>query len=645
MFDFIRTHQRLMQFVLLLLIFPSFVFFGLEGYSRMREGDNAVAQVAGVPITQQELDEAHRQQMERMRQMFGGKLDPKMFDTPEAKQNALEGLIAQKALVAEAARNRLSASDQALQQAILGMEGLTTPDGKFDSDRYKMLLAAQGMTPTMFEARLRDDLAMQQVNAAVQSSAFAPKTVAARISDINDQQRDVQQLLFKSVDYVAQVKPTDAMLKDFYNKNGSLFAIPEQARAEYVVLNSAAVAAQVNVSDDDIKAYYEQNKKRYTVEEQRRASHILISSGKGASDADKAAAKAKAEKLLAQVRKTPADFAKVAKENSQDPSSAEKGGDLGYFGKGVMVKPFEEAVYKLKEGEISDLVQSDFGYHIIQLAGVKPGSVKPLEEVKPEIAAEIKKQLSAKKFTELAETFTNTVEEQADGLKAVADKLKLKIETVANLTRQPNPAIAPNTPYNDPKFLTALFSDDAIKNKRNTLAIQVGPNTLIAGHVLEYKPASQKPFEEVQAIVRERVLQAEAAKLAKQAGEARLAALKAKDDAAGFSDIKKVSRIKSEDMDGTSFNAVMQADASKLPAYVGVELPQQGFAVYRISKLEQPATQDTARRQSEQQQIGSGLAAQEAYAYLEVLKQKAKVKLLKPVASAAPEVEGKPAAK
>ena len=317
MFEFIRTHRRLMQFALLLFIFPSFAFFGLEGYTRFREGDNAIAKVAGQSITQQEFDNAQREQMERLRQMFGGQFDPKLLDTPEAKQNILDGLIAQRVIAAEAAKNNLSVSDQALQQNILAIPGLTGADGKFDVERYKSLLAAQGMTPAMYEARLRQDLSLQQVSGGVQGTAFAPKTVANRLSDLNDQQRDVQEVLFKASDFASQVKVTDEMLRAYYEKNAKQFEIPEQVKAEYVVLNDEVVASQITVSDADIKSYYDQNASRYTEEEQRRASHILIKADKNAPAADKAAAKEKAEKLLAQVRKNPADFAKVAKENSQ----------------------------------------------------------------------------------------------------------------------------------------------------------------------------------------------------------------------------------------------------------------------------------------------------------------------------------------
>lgn len=642
MFEFIRTHRRLMQFLLLLFIIPSFAFFGLEGYTRFREGDNAVAKVAGHSITQQELDAAQREQMERFRQAFGDQFDPKMLDTPDAKQNILDGLIAQRVMAAEAVKNRLSVSDQTLQQTILSIPGMIGADGKFDVERYKALLAAQGMTPAMYEARLRHDLTMQQVNAAIQETAFAPKTVADRLSDLNDQEREVQELLFKASDYVSQVKVTDDMLKAYYEKNGQQFEIPEQVKAEYVVLNSDVVAAQIAVSDADIKSYYEQNAKRYTEEEQRRASHILIKADKGAPAAEKSAAKEKAEKLLAQLRKNPVDFAKLAKEHSQDPGSAERGGDLDFFGKGMMVPPFEEAAFKLKQGEISDVVQSDFGYHVIQLTAIKPASAKSLDEVKGQIAAEIKKQLAAKKFAELAEQFTNIVYEQADSLKPAADKLNLKIETATGLTRTPNPSLAPNAPFNHPKFLAALYSDDAIKNKRNTEAVEVAPNTLVAGRVIEYKPVTKRPFEEVQSVVRERVTQAEAANLANKAGEAKLAAAKSGGDVSGFSAPKTVSRVKNQGVNRDMLLAVMRADASTLPAYVGVDIGDQGYAVYRITKVTQPATVDAARRKAEQQQIASALAQQELFAYLEALKKKAKVEITKPVV---PQADAEPVEK
>lgn len=629
MFEFIRNHQRLMQFLLLLFIFPSFAFFGLESYSHFSDSGSAVAKVAGQTISKEEWDAAQRQQLERLRQMAGGQVDTKAFDTPQARRAVLENLIAQRALSAEVVHSKLSVSDQTLQQSIMQIPGLIKADGSFDRDQYRTLLAAQGLTPTGYEASLRRDMALQQLNAAIQGTAFAPKTVAGRLSDLNDQERTAQELQFKSSDFAGQIKVTDDMLKAYYDKNGSKFEVPEQANIEYVVWDGVAAAAQVSVSDDDIKSYYDQNIKQFSTEEQRRASHILLEVKKGASAAEKAAVKAKADELTAQLRKNPGDFARLAKANSQDPGSKDQGGDLGFFGRGAMLKPFEDAAYQLRQGEISDPVESDYGYHIIVVTGIKPGAVKPLEAVRSDIVAEISKQLGAKKYAELAETFSNMVFDQGDSLKPVADKLKLKIGTAAGVTRQPNPSLPPNTLYNDPKFLTALFTDDTIKGKHNSQVISIAPSTLIAGHIIEYKPVSKRSFNEVKNEVRALVTQTEEMALAKKAGEARLAALNAKDDASGFGEAKVVSRVKTQGWNQDSFLAVMKADTVKLPAYTGVELPGVGYSVFRITKVAQPATPDAARRKTEQEQIANSLAQQEMLSYVNFLKEKAKAKILK----------------
>lgn len=631
MFDFIRTHQRLMQFLLLLLIFPSFAFFGLEGYSRLTD-DSGVAKVAGQTITKEEWDAAHRQQLERMRQAYGNQFDSKIFDSPQARRAILDNLIAQRALGAEVVASKLVVPDQALQQTILQIPGLTKPDGSFDNDQYRVLLAAQGMTQKSYEAGLRREMALQQLNAAIQNTAFAPKTVAENLSSLNDQERTVQMLNFKPDSYAAQVKVSDDMLKAYYDKNGARFETPEQADIEYVVLDAAAVAAQAVVTDDDIKAYYDQNQKQYATEEQRRASHILITVKKDASAADKAAAKSKAESLVAQLRKNPGDFAKLAKANSQDPGSAANGGDLGYFTRDAMVKPFADAAFSLKQGEISDPVESDFGYHVIEVTGIKPASVKPLESVKAEIGAEIKKQIAAKKYSDMADQFNNLVYENGDSLKAVSDKLKLKIQTASGVTRVPNPA-AGTAPYNNAKFLAALFTDDVIKAKHNTEAVQTAPNTLVAGRMVSYKPVTKRPFEEVKADVQKAVLAAQEQSLAVKAGQERLAQLQAKDDATGFSEPKVVSRVKSEGWTQEAFTAVMKVDAAKLPAYTGAETPGMGYQIYRITKVEQPKTIDTARRKAEQEQITAALAQQETLGYLDFLREKAKTKLLKGAAA------------
>ncbi len=626
MFEFIRTHQRLMQFLLLLLILPSFVLVGVSSYNSRGGGNDGVATVDGKSITQQEWEAAQRRQLDQARQMMGAQFDQKLFDTPEAKQAVLDQLVAERAINAEIVRKHLTVSDAALQKAILDIQAFRKEDGTFDMDRYKAALAAQGMTPDSFDARMRHDLAVQQLVGSVQQTAFAPRTVANRLSDINDEEREVQEQLFPAANYMTQVKVTDDMIKAFYDKNAELFQVPESVKAEYVVFDPSVVEKQVTVSDAEVADAYNKNKARFTTPEKRTASHILINVKQGASAAEDAAAKAKAQAILDEVRKNPNDFAKIARAQSQDPGSAELGGDLGVVQKGVFVKPVEDAIYGLKEGEVSGLVRSEFGYHIIKITKIVPETQKSLEEAKPEIVAELKKTRMSAKYSELAETFTNTVYEQSDSLKPVADKLGLTIQTAAGLTRKPNPALGAS-PVNNDKFLKAIFGDDAIKNKRNTEAVEVAPSTLVAGRVVEFKPATKRPLADVEALIRQRVTQEEAAKLARQAGEAKLAAARASGDAAGFGEAKTVSRTKQPPFNDTAAIAVLKADVSKLPAYVGVDIPGQGYGVYRIVKVGQPAQPDQARRKQEAEQIGRAVGNAETFGFVEALKHKAKAKI------------------
>ncbi|MGZ8294242.1 MAG: SurA N-terminal domain-containing protein [Telluria sp.] len=627
MFEFIRTHKRLMQIFLMLLIVPSFVLVGVSSYQSGGDAANAVANVDGKKITQQEWEEAQRQQLERYRQMMGAQFDQKMFETPEARQAILDNLIAERALEAEIKRSHLTVNDATLAQNIAAIDAFKKPDGSFDMEQYKAVLGAQGMSPAMFDARMRRDMAMQQLNNAVQASAFAPRTVSQRLSDINDQEREVQELVFPIADFISQVKVSDEMVKAYYDKNATLFQIPEQVRVEYVVLDQAAVESQVSVSDAEVSDFYAKNQKRYGSTEKRTASHILVNAPKSATPAEKATAKQKADAILAEVRKAPGQFAAIAKAQSQDPGSAEMGGDLGVVEKGAFVPSVEDAIYKLKQGEISNLVESEFGYHIITVTNVTPAATKSLDEVKGEITAELKKARMSKKFSELAEVFSDTVYEQADSLKPVADKLKLTVQTVSNLGRKPVPELG-DAPYNNAKFLQAVFSDDALKNKHNTEAVEVAPSTLAAGRVVEFKPAAKRPLAEVDAMIRQRVMMEEAVKLARKAGEAKIAAARPTGDAAGFAAPTVVSRTKQPTLNPKAAMEVIKADVSKLPAYVGVELPGQGFGVYRIGKVTMPATTDAARRASEADQITNAVGQQEMYGFIEALKQKAKAKIL-----------------
>ncbi len=644
MFEYVRTHQRLMQFILLLFIVPSFALVGISSYIR-GNNDTTVAKVAGESISQQEFDDALRNRINQMRQRYGDKFDEALFNTPDARQSILDNLIAQRALRAEVQSEKLAIPDHVLQQNILAIPGLTLPDGSFDNAGYKRILAAQGMTPAIYENSLRLDLAQQQLTSSIQGSAFVPKTLIAQVNAITGQEREVQAINFKSADFVKDVHVTEELLKAYYDKNSAQFEIPEMAKIDYVVLSADTIASQMTVSDEEIRDYYEQNKKNYTTDEQRRASHILIKVAKEASAADRMAAKAKADEVLALVRKQPANFAALAKQYSQDEGSAGQGGDLDYFGKGMMLKPFEDAAYKLKLDETSDLVETDFGYHIIRLTAIKPALVKNIDQVKDQISADIKKQKAGKKFSELAETFTNTVYEQPDSLKPVADKLKLTIESADKMTRTLSPAnlaAMTNPVLSNPKFLKALFSDDLIKNKHNMEALDLGSNTLVSAHITDYKPATKRPLAEVKDIVTARIIATESESLARKAGEAKLAALVAKPDDAGFGDVQIVSRLNSSATPRPAFDVIMKADVRKLPAFVGVALPGQGYGLYRINKIQQAANDD-GRTAEIGKQLENVMASDDLYSFIQQLKQNGNVKIVRPVATPADTADKKAA--
>lgn len=621
MFEFVRKHTRLLQFILVLLIFPSFVFFGIQGYSRYTGSDNeTVATVAGQTITRGELDTAHREQIERVRRQMPG-LDVKLFDTPEMRQQTLDALVRERVMLIAAGKLNLSTSTERLQRDLLAIPQLAElkrPDGSFDTQAYRALLQAQGMTPEMFEARMRQDATMRQVLAGVGGTVFAPATSTDVAMDALLQQREVQVQRFDPKNYLAKVNPSDADLDAYYKNpaNAAQFQAPEQATVEYVVLDLDALKKGVTLSDEALRSYYTQNEKRYSTPEERRASHILIKADKGAPAAEREKAKARAEALLAEVKKNPASFAEVARKNSQDPGSAERGGDLDFFARGAMVKPFEDAAFALKAGEISGVVESDFGYHVIQVTGARGGEKKSFESVRAEIAEEVGKQEAQRRYSEAALEFTNLVYEQADSLKPAADKYKLEIRNVQNVRRTPGPETA--GPLANAKFLEALFGADALRNKRNTEAVEVGPNQMASGRVLKYEPARQRAFDEVKAVVREKVVAEQAAALARKEGEARLAQLQAAPETTLAEAPLTLSRAQTRDQPRAIVDAVLRAPAAKVPAFLGVDLAADGYAVVKLVKVlgRDPAAADVARVQAQYAQAWGDAESQAYYAAL-----------------------------
>lgn len=624
MFDFVRNHTRIAMAGILLLIVPAFIFVGVEGYTSFRDGtSSSVASVDGVSITRGEWETAHQRVMERMRRE-NPERDNQALDTPALRQQTLDQLVRERVMFAAARKMQLAPTDERLRRLFATdpqFSGIRNPDGTVNRE----LLGMQGMTSDQFAQRLRQDLASDQVLGGLVRTSLAPASVAGASLDPLFQRREVQLQRFDPAEFRGKVNPSDAEIEVFYKAEQAQFKAPEQAEIEYVVLDLAALEKGVSVSEEELRKVYADNGARFGTPEERRASHVLIKAEKDAPAADKAKAKARAEELLALARKNPAGFAELARKHSQDTGSAAQGGDLDFFGRGAMVKAFETPAFTLKQGEISDVFETEFGYHFLTVTGVRGGQKKPFEAVKAEIEAELRQSKAKAEWAKQAELFTNTVYEQSDSLKPAIDKLKLTPRT-ATVQRTPAPGVSGVLAA--PKFLEALFGNEAVANKRNTDAVEVGGNQIVSGRVLKHQPARTLELAEVKDRVREVLVAKKAAELARQEGEKRVAALKQAPGEA-LPTVVTLSRGQSQGAPKSVIDAVMGADADKLPAVVGVDLGPQGYLALRVTKVlpREPVPAAAGGEDMLRGQYAQAWAAAEAEVVMAALKQRFKAEV------------------
>ncbi|WP_018903017.1 SurA N-terminal domain-containing protein [Variovorax paradoxus] len=626
MFDFFRKYNKIVMIFLFLLIIPSFVLFGVERYQGSG-GEVKVARVDGQNITRPEWDAQHRLETDRIRQQSPN-VDPTLLESDVMRYATLERMVRDRVLAAAAAKSNVTISEERLSRIFAqdtGLAAFRTPDGKFDRESFQRVT---GRTPEQYEASMRAELATQQMLLGITGTAFAPPALAAATINAFYDRREIQVARFSPESFASKVTVSDADVEAYYKAHTAQFQAPEQASIEYLVLDLEAAKKNISVNEADLKTYYEQNTARFGTKEERRASHILITAPASAPAADRAKAKAKAEQLLAEVKKAPATFADVARKNSQDPGSAEKGGDLDFVTRGAMVKPFEDALFALKKGDISDVVETEFGYHIIRLADIKPAVVPPFEQVRATIENEVRSQQATQEFAKAAETFTDAVYQQPDSLKPAAEKLKLTVQTASNVSRTPPPGAAGVLANRN--FLNALFAADSLDRKQNTEAIEVGSNQLAAGRVTQYTPAHPMPLAEVKDKIRAQLITERAAVMAKAEGEAKLAAWTAKADGATFGAPVTVSRREAQAQPLAVIDAALRADASKLPALVGVDLGTQGYAVVRVTKVVPRTPSAPEQTQQENAQVGQSVAAAEEVAYYNLLKERFKAEILVP---------------
>ncbi|MEI8385060.1 MAG: SurA N-terminal domain-containing protein [Nitrosomonadaceae bacterium] len=615
MFDFVHRKKGVVQFILVLATLP-FLFWGVESYRS--DGEDHIAIVAGEKILRQELDQAMRNQQESMR---GAGEDASMLDNPEERAAVLKRLIQQRLLKQEAARTGLTVLDPQLVDLIQGI-GAFQQDGAFSKKRYEELLRDQGMTPLVFEERVRQEMLQQQLIDAYTRNGFVPDTVAERVLRLSEEKREVSMVQIQPEQYVAQMRPDDSAIKSYYDLHQTEFQVPEQVRVEYLVLSLDELAKQIRVDANEIRKYFEEHKDGFGRQEERQASHILISVATTASDAEKAAARVKSEQLLAQIKQTPQIFADLARQQSQDPGSAAKGGDLGFFGRGMMVKSFEDAVFQMRPEEIRGPIQTDFGFHIIKLSAIKPGVAVNFDDVKNQVEQELKKQKAEKTFGEMAEGFGNTVYEQSDSLQPAAEKFKLSVRQSDWISRKGG-----ELPYlTNGKLLQAIFSEDAIKNKRNTEAVEVTPNTLVVARVLNHRPSSLRSMAAAKDEITMQVIRQQAAEAAIKDGREKLERLqKGESVMVVWGPTQQVSRQQSQGINNKTLRAIFKAGSNVLPSYNGEVNTQGGFTLIRISRVTEQAPADGVTRKAFGKQLQQLLTQEELSAALAGIRQRSDV--------------------
>ena len=630
MFDFVYKNKRIVQVILALLVLP-FAFVGVDSYVRSAGGDTDVATVGGQGISPQDFENALRSQQQQMQRALGKNFDPAMFDNPEVRQQVLDGVVNQRLLQVTAQDMKLTTPDAQMSKVILEIPDFQD-GGKFSLTKYDEVLKLNGLNRASYEQRLRGDLAQQPLQDVLGRTNFASAAQAGLYQKLTEQAREIQVATVDPTTFLAQAKVDDAQVKAEYEKSPDSYRAPEQVKIEYLQLNQAALQSAVAVTPDDIKGEYDKRVKEFSAPEERRASHILLSFEKDdkgqPKPASKETAKTEADAIMKQVTgATPEKFAELAKQKSKDPGSAAQGGDLGFFGRGQMVKPFEEAVFTMKPGEIRGPIESDFGYHIIRLTETKPERIRPLDEVRAQIEGELKQQKAGRLFSESAEKFQNRVYEQSDSFARIAEELKLEPKKTDWLTRSQVQALAAG----NQKFAQTVFSSASIAAKKNSEAVDLGNNSLISARVLEHKPSAVRPLDDVKSQIAQQLQRRLASELALKAGAEKLIAAKAGNDAGlTFSPVQKLLRqTPVPNVNQALSKSVFAADVSKSATVVGGTNDAGGYTIAKVLKVVEPEAATPDKLKSLNQRLAGQSGADLTTSYLAALKEHIKVQVKK----------------
>ena len=568
------TDSKLAKVILAIIIIP-FALFGIDSYLSSVGSNVYVAKVNGTEISGQQYQNSEALIKD---QMGSENNDPTLFQSPEFKKAVIDNLISTELVNQSISENGFVISNDQLSSYIVGMPDFQK-DGKFSQERYDEIVQYNNLTPKRLEDRIRVQMATQQVKDSLNRMIHVPKEIIQPLVNLAYQKRDISLHEIKLDDYKKKITPTDEEISKFYEENTNAFVRPDRIKIEFLIYSVAGIVPSISVTDDEVKQFFNENKDNFQAGQQRKAKHILFAYQPGIDFEEKAKIKDLAQTTLNEIKKTPSIFNKKAEELSQDIESAKNGGDLGFFSRGDMVKPFEEAVFSLEVNELSELVETEFGLHIIMLTEIK-GENLSFDKLKTQIKGELIYGKALEEYSTKAEDFNNIVYENSENLEEAANTFGLEIQQSQWLTLDDARKF-----FNNEAFANEIFSTQSIESKTNTLAIEVSPNNLVSARVIDFSPSAIESLDVVREKVNDYIISSRSQELIIEDGNNLVEELKTNKKNVEWFDELVIDRIDKQGLSDPLVKKIFQVDTKELPAYEGFYDLSGEYVVIKVNKV------------------------------------------------------------
>ncbi|HFQ92264.1 MAG TPA: peptidylprolyl isomerase [Chromatiales bacterium] len=634
MMHFIREHAKgFFAWLIVILIIIPFAFWGINSYFDGGSADSVVARVNEVEITAREFQRVYVRERARRQEMLGENADPALLNDALIKRDVIDRLVNSESVAQAAIDAGLRVGDTQLAREII-QNPQFQQDGRFDGELYARILNSMGLTEKGFEAEVRQDMLVEQLISGVTGSEFATARELQEVAALVDQERDIAYLTLSPGDFSGEAVPADEEIEAYYEENKDLFSLPEQVSVEYLELSAADLMDGIEVDEDALRRMYEEQEANFVQAEERRASHILITVDPDADEAADQAARDKALQLLERIR-SGESFEEIAKAESQDPGSAAEGGDLGFFGRGMMVKPFEEAVYGMSIGDISEPVRTRFGYHIIKLTDIKAQQGRPFEEVRAALEQEYRELVAEDRFYDIAEQLSDLTYEIPDTLEVAAQELDLEIKTSPLFSRHVGEGIASN-----PKVRAMAFSPDVLEAGNNSEPVTIGTNHVVVLRIKDRRSTSHKPLEDVRDEIIASLQRETSAEKARALGEKIRERMAAGEDPASLAEEYQVEwreagfvRRDDSGVPGEVLRAAfrMMPPGQDQARIEGVELVSGGYAVVALKAVRDSAVAEGNGEDTEERFKNLVLrkyGAQAGNGVLESIRKRSKIEII-----------------